>query len=508
MKQLIDVRIEARRDDFAAVAVDLLAVGVFDSKRLDPVCGRLDGLLGGAIGRLIKLGDFTGKTGSTALLYTDGRIAAGRVLLVGMGEKKNATVDTLRRAAACAAKKAVAIKAKTLGVALHGAMGAEFDYVTMGRASAEGAYLGSYRYDEFVTGDGNQRASALDVKVIDPEAPKKAAIGKGIATGEVIGRAHCFARTLANRPANVVSPAVLASEARKLPREVEGLTCTILDNKQLSSKGMGGILAVGAGSANTPKLIILRYSPPGRRRRPAVALVGKAVTFDAGGISIKPAAHMNRMKLDKSGGAAVMAAIKAAAELKLALDVYGIIPAAENMPSGSSYRPGDIITTFSGKTVEVQNTDAEGRMLLCDAISYADKLNCEIIIDIATLTGSCLVALGRHMAGLMGNDRKLTDRLLAAADESGEKLWLLPSGDEYAEEVKSKIADLKNIGGRWGGACTAAAFLRQFAAGRKWAHLDIAGVDLLEKDTEFSAEGSSGFGVRLLTMYLIGLQKK
>jgi leucyl aminopeptidase len=214
------------------------------------------------------------------------------------------------------------------------------------------------------------------------------------------------------------------------------------------------------------------------------------------------------MKLDKSGGIAVLGTMKAVAELKLPIRVYGMIPAAENLPSGTSYRPGDIVTTFSGKTVEVQNTDAEGRMILCDALSYASKQDCDIIVDIATLTGACMVALGRYMAGLMGNDERLIGQLQKAAQLSGEKLWPMPSGDEYAEEMKSKIADLKNIGSKWGGACTAAAFLRQFVGEKKWAHLDIAGVDIIEKPTDSSVEGSSGFGVRLLTTYLMNVAGK
>jgi leucyl aminopeptidase len=236
--------------------------------------------------------------------------------------------------------------------------------------------------------------------------------------------------------------------------------------------------------------------------------VGKAITFDSGGLSIKPAEKMDEMKLDKTGGLAVLATMKAVAELGLPVNVYGIIPSAENLPSGTSYRPGDIITTFSGKTVEVQNTDAEGRMILCDALSYAVKQNCEIIIDIATLTGACRVALGTYKAGLMGNDEKLLKQLQRAAEDSGEKLWPMPSGDEYAEEMKSKIADLKNIGGKWGGACTAAAFLRQFVGDAKWAHLDIAGTEMSEKGTGFSTAGSTGFGVRLLTTYLMNLADK
>jgi leucyl aminopeptidase len=254
----------------------------------------------------------------------------------------------------------------------------------------------------------------------------------------------------------------------------------------------------------------LKYTPPGKAASdlPTVALVGKAITFDSGGISIKPSANMDEMKLDKSGGIAVLGAMKALAELAPPVNVFGIVPSAENMPSGTSYRPGDIINTFSGKTVEVQNTDAEGRLILCDAISYAVKQKCDIIIDIATLTGACVVALGKYMAGLMGNDDGLIKDLQKASEASGEKVWPMPSGEEYAKEMKSKIADLKNIGSRWGGACTAAAFLRQFAGDTKWAHLDIAGVWSFEKATEFTSEGASAFGVRLMTTYVVGLKNK
>ena len=305
---------------------------------------------------------------------------------------------------------------------------------------------------------------------------------------------------------NVINPPALAEIAKKIAKNTPGITCTVFDEKQLAAKGMGGILAVGSGSSTPPRLIVVKYTPrKAAKGLPTVALVGKAITFDSGGISIKPASSMEKMKLDKSGGIAVMTTLKAAAEMKLPLNVYAIIPSAENLPSGTSYRPGDIVTTYSGKTVEIDNTDAEGRMILCDALHYAVKQNCDVIIDIATLTGACMVALGKYMAGLMGNDDKLIKQLQKAAEQSGEKVWHMPSGDEYAEEMKSKIADLKNTGSRWGGACTAAAFLRQFIDDKKWAHLDIAGMDMFEKPTEFAAEGSSGYGVRILTTYLMNL---
>ncbi|MHC4699695.1 MAG: leucyl aminopeptidase, partial [Planctomycetota bacterium] len=472
MKKIMDVKLRARTADLAAFKADLLAVGLFsDAKRPDKLIRPLDRKLNGAISRLMKLGDFKGKEGTGALVYGNGKIGAERVLLVGLGEKKEATLDTIRKAAAFAAKKSVDVKAKTLGLALHGAFGGKFDATALAQACGEGACFGSYRYDEFVTENGNGRAAALTVELVDSDASKLKDLKKGLAKGAVVGKAQNYARTIANRPANVIYPATLAAEAKKLARGSSTLKCTVFDEKQLTEKGMGGILAVGSGSEHRPKFIVLKYTPKAKAgaTAPKIALVGKAITFDSGGISLKPAPNMEEMKFDKSGGIAVLAAMKAVAELGLPIGVYGLIPSAENVPSGTSYRPGDIITTYSGKTVEVQNTDAEGRMILCDALNYAVKQKCETIIDLATLTGACLVALGRYMAGLMGNNDKLIKQLQKASEQSGEKVWHLPSGEEYAKEMKSKIADLKNIGSRYGGACTAAAFLKQFVGDAKWA---------------------------------------
>ena len=510
MKEIISVELKARKVDFSKCETDLLAVGHFsDVKGLDKACSQLNSELEGGIERLIKLGDFKGKDGTSAIVYGNDHIGAKRVLLVGLGEKKKASLDTVRKAAANVANKAVAMKVETLSLALHRAFGGRFDMGAMGRVMAEGTYFGSYRYDEFVTESKNGRLDCLGVELIDCDSAKTNKLNKGLSSGIAIGRAQSYARTLSNRPGNIINPATLAAAAIKLAGGSKNLSCTVFDEKQLAAKGMGGVLAVGSGSENKPRFIVLKYSCAGKAAsgRPTIGLVGKAITFDSGGISIKRPAKMDEMKLDKSGGIAVLGTMKAVAELKLPINVYGIIPAAENMPSGTSYRPGDIITTFSGKTVEVQNTDAEGRMILCDALSYAAKQNCDVIIDIATLTGACRIALGKYMAGLMGNNGRLIKQLQRAAEDSGEKLWPMPSGDEYAEEMKSKIADLKNIGSKWGGACTAAAFLRQFVGNAKWAHLDIAGMDMFEKATDVTTEGSSGFGVRLLTTYLMNLGK-
>ena len=506
MKAIIDVKLAARTADLDTYKTDVLAVGLFsDAKGLDKSIRWLDRQLEHAIGKLIKLGDFKGKEGTGSVVYGDGRIGAKRILLVGLGEKKATTLDTIRKAAAYTAKKSVEMKAKTVGLALHSAFGAKFDSAQMGQACAEGTCFGSYRYDEFITENGNGRLDSLKVELIDSYSARTKELKKGVLKGAVVGQAQNYARTIANRPANVVYPATLAAEARKLARGSSTLKCTVFSEKQMIEKGMGGVLAVGSGSEHRPTFIILKHTPPGSRAEPKVALVGKAITFDSGGISLKSANNMEEMKFDKTGGISVLATMKAIAELQLPIGVYGIIPSAENVPSGTSYRPGDIITTYSGKTVEIQNTDAEGRMILCDGLNYAVKQKCETVIDIATLTGSCLVALGRYMAGLMGNDDRLIKQLQKASEESGEKVWHLPSGEEYAKEMKSRIADLKNTGSRYGGACTAAAFLGQFVGDAKWAHLDIAGVDMFQKASEFSAEGSTGFGVRLLTTYLTNL---
>ena len=512
MKEIINVTVKTRTVDCSRCKTQLLAAGLFsDAKGLDKLCRELNGRLEGAIEHIIELGDFKGKAGTSAVIYSNGKIAAERVLLVGLGEKKKATLDTIRKAAANAAKKSVEIKAGLVSLVLHNAFGGRFDLVSVGRVLAEGVYLGSYSYDEYITDeDRNGRLDSLEVEIVESDSAKTKRLNKGCASGSIIGKAQSYARTLANRPGNVINPDSLADEAKKLARGTAGLSCTVFDEKQLAEKGMGGILAVGSGSQSKPKFIILKYTPAGKKinNMATIGLVGKAITFDSGGISIKPAAGMEQMKLDKSGGIAVLGTMKAIAQLKLPVNVYGIIPAAENMPSGTSYRPGDIVTTFSGKSVEVQNTDAEGRMILCDGLAYAVKQNCDIIIDIASLTGACVVALGKYMAGLMGNDEKLAKQLKKAAEESGEKIWPMPSGEEYAEEMKSKIADLKNIGSRWGGACTGAAFLGQFAGEKRWAHLDIAGVYMFEKPSAFTTEGSSGFGVRLLTTYLMNFVNK
>ena len=508
MKEIIniDMKVSKVDSDISMYKTDLLAVGVYsDGGKLDKLAAELDKSLGGAIERLVKLGDFKGKPKTSAMLYGEDNIAATRVLLVGLGEKKKLTTDGIRKAAAIAANKAVQLKAKKLSIAIHHALAAKFDTADTAAIIAQGAYSGGYRYDEYVSDDEeNGRLESVQIEIIDSDWNRIKKLRKGLAVGAVIGESQNYARTIANRPGNVINPEKMAQEAKKLARGSKTLTCTVFDDKQIAANGMGGIEAIGSGSKNKPRFIVLKYTPTSKKaaKLPTVAIIGKAITFDSGGISIKPSNGMEQMKLDKSGGTTVLGVIKAVDKLQLPLNIYAIIPSAENMPSASSCRPGDIVKTFSGKTVEIQNTDAEGRMILCDAIAYAVKQKCDIIVDIATLTGACMVALGKSRAGLMGNDAKLIKQLEKASEKSGEKIWHLPSGEEYLKDMKSKIADLKNIGGRWGGACTAAAFLGEFADDKKWAHIDMAGVDLFEKASVLSTEGSTGFGVRLLVEFL------
>jgi leucyl aminopeptidase len=487
----------------------LLCIGQFaDVKQLDKVNKRLNEQLDGAIERLIKLGDFKGKGQTHALIYGNGKIGAKRILLVGLGDKKKANLDTLRTAAAYAANQAVGLKAANVAFALHQAFGKK-DIVGMSRAVTEGIYFGAYRYDEFQSDSEDGRSKLLKANIIDTDSILLRKLSQGVTFGSAVGAAQNLARTIANRPANVMYPQQLAKQAKAIAARTPNLTCTVFDEKQLKQKKMGGIVAVGQGSSHKPCMIVLKYTPRAPREVGTVGLIGKAITFDSGGISIKPSAHMDQMKMDKTGGAVMLATIKAIADLKLPVKVCAVICAAENAPGADSYRPGDVITTYSGKTVEILNTDAEGRMVLCDGIAYAKQNKCEPIIDIATLTGACMVALGKHRAGLMGNDGVLIRDLQTAAEQSGEALWHMPCGDEYTEELKSKIADLKNIGSRYGGACTAASFLGEFAGDTKWAHLDIAGkMDPSEPLKKIAADGSIGFGVRLLTAYLINLAKK
>jgi leucyl aminopeptidase len=364
---------------------------------------------------------------------------------------------------------------------------------------SEGALLGSYKFDRYQTEADDVDKQPIRV-VLLAAAAEQDAVQAGIAVAEAVCAGVILARDLVNEPGNIKSPDYLARQAQQMCAEA-GIECTVLGQKELEKEKMGALLGVAQGSVREPRLIVMQYRGGVNGQKP-IALVGKGVVFDAGGISIKPSEGMEEMKMDMGGGAAVIGTMLAAARLKLPCNLVAVVPAVENMPSGTAIRPGDILTSHSGKTIEVVNTDAEGRLILADAISYVRRFEPALVIDLATLTGACIIALGHHATAVLGNDEKLIESLLRAGERSGERLWQLPLWDEYVEQIKSEVADVKNVGGRPAGTITAAAFIQKFAEGLNWVHLDIAGTGWEEKGRPCYPFGGTGVGVRLLSRYL------
>jgi leucyl aminopeptidase len=423
---------------------------------------------------------------STLLLHHAG------LLCVGLGDEAKVTEQTLRAAAGTAVRTLQKAGRRNAALDLR-------DYARWTAAAAEGALLAQYTFDDFKT----TKAAAIAGLRLIVKPRDLAEVRKAAARGEIAGAATNLAREIGNQPGNLLYPETLAAECRRMAKR-EKLKVTVLDEKQLQRGGFGGLTAVGAGSTRPPRLIVLRHDG-GRTGEAPIALVGKAITFDTGGISIKPADHMEEMVFDKCGGMAVLGAMAGIARLKLKRNVVGIIASAENMPSAAAYRPGDIVKTYDGTYIEVINTDAEGRMVLADAIAYARKdCNACAVIDLATLTGACVVALGEYAAGLWSTSDSLQQALMAASEKTGERLWPMPLYEEYTEQIKSDVAALKNTGGRYGGACTAAAFLKAFARDTAWAHLDIAPVAHSTKARPELSHGATGFGARLLIELVAG----
>lgn len=478
-----------------------LMVGVFEDKLKGRRVRELDEALGGLVRQAVQAGEFRGEFKETLLLVSGGRLAAQRILLVGLGREADADLDRLRKAAAvaCAFLQQRRIAEMTTDLAqvrVKGAARAE-----VAQALSEGLLQAAYRFDRYRTEKRDKLPPAMgEVCYLVAEGADIAAVEAGVAHAQAISAGVYLARDLVNEPGNVKSPRYLAQQAQSLAREA-GFSCTVIDRAELEVQGFGALLGVARGSVREPCLIVLDYQG-GKAQDPPLALVGKGVVFDAGGISLKPAEKMDEMKMDMAGAAAVLGTFLAAARSRLPINLVGVIPAVENLPSGSAMRPGDILTSLSGRTIEVLNTDAEGRLILADALTYVKRFNPRKVIDLATLTGACIIALGHHAAAVLGNDEDLVARLLDAGRRSGEKLWQLPLWEEYSGQIKSDIADVKNIGGRPAGTITAAAFLQKFAEGLAWAHLDIAGTAWEEKGEPWVPKGASGFGVRLLMTFL------
>jgi leucyl aminopeptidase len=500
--------------DPAGGAVDVLALPLFQSEpgktRLAPRYIKIDRALGGRVSAALATGDFLGKRGESLLLYPEPGSAPKRILLVGLGREAEVDAEAVRRAAGITVGATAGRRGAS--VALVAPFVRKLRPAALAQALSEGAILAGYRYDTYHTRNDEGRPAVSSVALVFDGAAAARAARPGRDAGVVLGESQNLARDLSNAPANALPPAALAHEGERVAKEV-GLTCQVLDVAELKRRKLGAILAVGQGSQNPPRMIVLEHRPrgvarsPGKgrskkaseRRVPKICLIGKGITFDSGGISIKPGAGMHEMKHDMSGGAAVIGALRAAALLKLPLHVIGIVAAAENMPSGAAYRPGDVVTAGSGKTIEVLNTDAEGRLVLADALHLARTDHTpDALIDLATLTGACVVALGKWCSGLFGNNRRLVERLRQAGEATAERVWPMPLWEEHREHIRGDVADLKNTGGRDGGSLTAAAFLWSFVGETPWVHLDIAGTAYTEKPGPYQPRGATGVGVRLL----------
>ena len=431
---------------------------------------------------LCESGEVAGKPLEFTLLYNVSGMAAKRILLAGAGKADKFDPSEMRKLVSAAVRFLKPKGIKRIAVALDGKTDGGF-----AAAAVEGAILGDYEPDRYKSGD---KKSIESVAIAGGEE-------KAIEQGRILAESQNFARELANEPANLLTPLKMAEAARAMCAE-QGLECEVLDQDQMKKLGMGALLGVAQGSAEPPVLIVIRYKPSRAKSQDHLGLVGKGVTFDTGGISIKPSDGMEKMKYDMSGGAAMIGAMRAIAQLKPAVAVTAFIPCVENMPGSRAQRPGDIVTAMSGKTIEVLNTDAEGRLILADAMAYARKQGVTHMVDAATLTGAIVVALAHIHVGLFSNNDALRDRVLNAAKAEGERMWPMPLDEDYKEYLKSAFADLGNIGGRWGGAITAAAFLKEFAEETPWVHLDIAGTAWLDDAKPYMAKGPTGLPVRTL----------
>ena len=444
-----------------------------------------------------SINDMGGVFGKILVIPTTDRTASQRILLAGLGKKENFTNDTIRFVSGKIAQKARELKLKEFSIIVPPS--SLIEPISSVSQIVEGCKMSLYKFEKYKSKKEN---NIPDLTILVSKSEK---ISKAIKIAEIVSDGAIYTKSIANLPPNECIPATLANFARIISKK-NNMKCNIISKNELKKKGFGGIIAVGQGSKNEPKLIILEYNHGSRNEKPIV-LVGKAVTFDTGGISLKPGEKMDEMKFDKCGGCTVIGIMKAVSELKLPINVVGIIPSVENMPGGESYRPGDIIKLYSGKTAEILNTDAEGRIILADALSYGEKhYSPKAIIDFATLTGACIIALGTNIAGIVSNNDKITQQIMESSKRTTEEIWELPLNGDYMDMVKSDVADMKNVGiGRAAGTITAAAFLRNAIENTPWIHIDIAGVawtQVATKEKPYNPKGATGFGVRLILDYL------
>jgi leucyl aminopeptidase len=477
---------------------ECLVLGIFDEGELSDEAGTVDAAAGGALAKLVGRGDFPGRSGETLLIGDLDGIKASRVLLVGLGTKKNFSRKTFRKAIGAAVAALARTRIASAAFAVERPSFKDLDDYYFGRVIAEVIGQTLYRTNDLKTGKKPKPPALANVLAGPVRGTGATAAKRGLTHGAAIAAAAKVQRDLGNLPGNVCTPSYLADQARALAKSHSAVKVTVLDEAGIRKEKMGCLLAVTQGSAEPPRFIVIEYKGPKAPKAPIV-LVGKGITFDTGGISLKDPPNMDEMKYDMSGSAAVIASLTLAAELRLPLNVVGLIASCENMPGSKAVKPGDIVTSASGQTVEILNTDAEGRLVLCEALHYARRYEPAAIVDIATLTGACVVALGAHHAGCMSNDDALARELVAAGQRSDDRCWQLPLTEEYADQLKSNFADFANIGGREGGAITAAAFLGKFTNGLKWAHLDVAGTAYVGG----ANKGSTGRPTPLLADFLI-----
>jgi leucyl aminopeptidase len=480
---------------------DLLVVNVFaGQKKLTGATAAADQALGGMISSLIKDGEISGKTGKVTLLHCHGKLKAKKVAVVGLGERDKLDLEAIRTASAAAIRQAREAKAKKVATIVHGCGCGDLDPVESAKALVEGAVLGVYKFAGYAREKDEPEFTPAELVLVDRDRAKVGKLSRGAKLGLIIAEAENHARDLVNMPSNRMTPTAFAVLARRIAR-INRLKFTQLDPKKA---GMELFWAVARGSSEPPKLVALEYRGNPRSKE-KLALIGKGITFDSGGISLKPSKNMDEMKSDMAGAAAVLGVMSLLSDLRPKQNVLAVIPLTENMPSGHATKPGDIVGSLSGYTVEVTNTDAEGRMILADAITYAKKRGATKMIDVATLTGGAIVALGDAATAVMGNDQLLVDQILDAGNRSGQKMWQLPIYDEYKEAMKSKVADLRNTAGTGKAQpSTGAAFLAKFVGDTPWAHLDIAGTSFLQKGRGYLPEGATGVPVRTIIELLNG----
>lgn len=484
------------------VESDATIVGYFEGEEnLGRGAAQMDNALGGQLRYLIKEEKFEGKVGQTTFLHTFGKIPARIVIVAGLGKKAEASADDLRKAAGSAAKRARDLKAERVATSLHQSGLGRVTSSAAAQIVVEGMALATYRFTKYKS-DDKAEPGITRVELIESDLLQISAMEETVKRGQIIADAVNLARDLGNEPGGSLTPAAMAEVAQRIARE-HGLEFRILDPKEIEALGMGALLGVAKGSTQAPRFVHLVYKPE-KESAKRIAIVGKGITFDSGGLDIKTADQMQTMKDDKSGASAVIAAMSALAKLKPGVTVDGLAPLTENMPGGSAMKPGDVLKALNGKTIEVLNTDAEGRLILADALAYAVKQGADEIIDLATLTGACVVALGKALSGIMGTDQRLIDTLVRIGEDQGENLWQLPLVEDYRDQLKSDVADLKNVGGREGGAINAGLFLKEFVEGKSWAHLDIAGTAWADSELPYTPKGATGVGVRTLIAYILG----